>query len=232
MQVALRQNLIGKSYWQKLENKRSKNEDYRDLKYILDMKGRVREIQRKQRKFIETRERREKEKATKERMERDNAKREKRLRHKVSNGARRARNSIVKIVKGNKENSTVATEEEFTDIGNFYNSSFMYNVLTVMLHKCFRPSDDKSPEEMLPASVSGGSNVKTVLRQRTPTILLRNANLARQEKRAKQEHKKQIAEVLKSPDKKKKRPGRFTIAFQKKSQKRSNPGMQISPTKE
>lgn len=61
-------------------------------------------------------------------------------------------------------------------------------------------------------------------RMRTPTILLRHANLARQEKRAKK--RKEIEENNDQPPRSKKKPGRFTLANLKKQAQRK---MKVTP---
>ena len=68
-------------------------------------------------------------------------------------------------------------------------------------------------------------------RQRTPTILIKNANLKRQEQREKKALKQERAreeKILAEGGKleKKKGPGRFTIALKKKQAQR---GKKVSP---
>jgi hypothetical protein len=70
-----------------------------------------------------------------------------------------------------------------------------------------------------------------VARQRTPSILMKNANLVRKEKRTKQmmlddKAREEAAIANGKPPPKKKAPGRFTIALKKKQAQR---GKQVSP---
>lgn len=73
--------------------------------------------------------------------------------------------------------------------------------------------------------------LKSVKRQRTPTILMKHANLVRKEKREKKALKEEKARIElalaegKKPTKKK-GPGRFTIALKNKQAKRAN---KVSP---
>ena len=75
------------------------------------------------------------------------------------------------------------------------------------------------------------THVTSIRRKRTPTILLKHANLTRKEKRSKKEKLKGVEEDGQTP---KRSAGRFTIAFNKKKQQQRSPAVkskQVSPTK-
>lgn len=126
MQLMLRENLIGKSFWIKLENKRHAREEFSSLERLLDMQTEVQEIQIKQKSYIRGREKREKEKDTQERITQEKVKREElaKLHQQVASGARKARSSIVQLVHGGKKGGKNESkkrrqvEDEFNDIGS------------------------------------------------------------------------------------------------------------------
>jgi hypothetical protein len=116
MQVMLQANLIGKSFWSKLTNKRNSSENFKNLRKVLNLKHDVKKIQDSQMRRILSREQIEKEAATRRRVKLENDKREDTLksRSRVAAGAKRARSSIVQFVNGKKKSKL---EESFHDLG-------------------------------------------------------------------------------------------------------------------
>lgn len=139
MQLMLRESLIGKSFWMRLERKRKEREQHNFLKRLNMIKTEVKNIQMQQRLRIGMRHRREKEDAIKHRKNKENAHREEnlRLRHKVASGARRAHSSFVQLMHSKKEGGKKKfrpkqVEIEFTDLGML---CVMYVIL--ISYKCY-----------------------------------------------------------------------------------------------
>lgn len=123
MQLMLRENLIGNTFWQKLEIKRKEREETRFVTRLHKIKTDVKKLQLLQSHRIARGHRRQKQKVVKQRRDMVDAHREEnvRLRHKVAVGARRAHSSILQMMHGKKEGrqkwNPQQMEPEFSDLG-------------------------------------------------------------------------------------------------------------------
>mmetsp|Transcript_18291 Transcript_18291/g.34204 ORF Transcript_18291/g.34204 Transcript_18291/m.34204 type:complete len:384 (-) Transcript_18291:65-1216(-) len=200
MQVLLQENLIGKSFWGRLEEKRRASEEFKDIMKILNLKKEVNKVQDAQLKRISNRDNIEREAEARRRIRQEEMERADKLssRSMVAKGARKVRSSFAQVVKGKSKKKKEKSFDNFNDI-----------------------DEDPSSEYKL----------KSVKRQRTPTILIKNANLKRKEQREKKALKQEKAREDKIIAEggqldKKKGPGRFTIALKKKQAQR---GKKVSP---
>lgn len=88
----------------------------------------------------------------------------------------------------------------------------------------FTPGEDQFPESGGGNGTEGGTDFqaapKTIQRRRTPSMLLKEANLAQKVKRSQKKG---------GSKKREKAPGRFTIAFNKMQQRKKRDEKKVSP---
>lgn len=112
------------------------------------------------------------------------------------------------------------------------------SILVTCVLFCAEEEEDR-PDRPLTIESTTGLHVASLKRQRTPTILLRNANLARKEKRAKKNKKtsenRAQDEAVSEPEsltlsgkESGRKPGRMTLAMLRKKAQRAK-GKQVSP---
>lgn len=112
MQVLLRENLIGKSFWVKQEAKRLASNQFKDIQNMLDLKTAVQTVQKVQMNRILNRDKIEREAEIRRRLRQETLDMEEKSM--MAAGAKRARSSIIKLVQGGKKKKK---DDGFSDLG-------------------------------------------------------------------------------------------------------------------